>query len=535
MNLKIQCPNCSKRFTAHEDLMGKTVECGSCNHRFPVTSETIIIEKAKVYPGEHRSDDFLNRLGRSPGGAARKPAPQAPPAEEVPKVDAIMPASPGRNMAAGAGFFVILFYLLIFLIGTTENGIFQDVGIIRRIVLTSFVGLLSLGMIIYGAKNWRFQATMAALTLVAILAALTWIRPVRMTPTVADDAVVTPPKRELPVRRLETNDDDLRERVGYEAVERKLRRLGEEFGAAAPNHLLAIFVEDLKPGQFFKLEKYFMRVLRIPPAEGINRYERGAEKRDSLIVISGFPIDFEEAVRLCDPRLGRATTHPELRLIELKLSAMHDTNLDANPASASGSPGERSFFASNYKDLSALNPDVVTSAVKNLAGVPDDLELKYQEEVVLEFMRLLGSESEKDLLVDLGKGFRRWAGDNRAAQAVVANKIADWIKNGDKVHSDYLEYLIENKEPRALVFVDELWSAEPEFWSRQYALIGPVAEPRLIEHLESSPLRLRKAAATILGKIGSRQAVPALEKYREASDDELRIIVERAIKAIQER
>ena len=50
----------------NDDLSGKTVECGACDHRFLVKEELIFVERPKVYPGEKikRDDDFLSRLGR---------------------------------------------------------------------------------------------------------------------------------------------------------------------------------------------------------------------------------------------------------------------------------------------------------------------------------------------------------------------------------------------------------------------------------------------------------------------------------------
>jgi hypothetical protein len=44
-------------------------------------------------------------------------------------------------------------------------------------------------------------------------------------------------------------------------------------------------------------------------------------------VISGFPIDFDLVVKICDPRLGRVKTYPKLRLIDLELSALHDSKV----------------------------------------------------------------------------------------------------------------------------------------------------------------------------------------------------------------
>ena len=67
MNLQILCPACSRSFRVHEDLTGKTVECGACDHRFEVGPGAIMAEKSRIYPGEHH-DVLLDRLSPTPVG-----------------------------------------------------------------------------------------------------------------------------------------------------------------------------------------------------------------------------------------------------------------------------------------------------------------------------------------------------------------------------------------------------------------------------------------------------------------------------------
>lgn len=537
MNFQIQCPECGKRFTTHEDLTGKTVECGSCEHRFLIKPETMVPERAKTYPGEQREDDFLNRLAKPPQAAssAKKvrryrttsSSGQAP----SPHVDTIMPASPAENIAAGGGVALLLFYALFFVAGTREGGLFQDVPMIKRIILASFVGLVGLSLMIYGAKKWRGKAVLFGLSLVAGLAALTATRPVLTTPEVAQDSFFkakAPPRRDDP----ETQKETIKDRVGYAAVERQLRELESEFGSRADQHLIAIFIEDLSRPQFYDLQRYFKRAFAMPPDEAVNRYERN-NNADSLLVISGFEIDFDQAVRVCDPQLGRATTYPELRLIDLKLSAIHTSEVDEDLRKKLSDPRNRSFFAMNLKELGNINQDRVKDAVRNLAVVPEDLELRYQDEIVVEFMRLLGSEKDPALLANLAAGFRRWAGGNPASLAVVTQKVGKWLEEGTKIPAGFIDYLIENKEPKGLAYVDELWSEEPESWNAQYLRGGKAAEPLVREHLEKSPMRLKIEAAKILASIGTEQSLPLLKELQETPDEELRILVERAIKAIE--
>lgn len=535
MNLQIQCPSCSKRFPISEELIGKTVECGSCEHRFSVKEEEVIREVAKFYPGKKGGDDFFNRLGRTPSAVSKKASQVKPAGSASPQVDSIMPASAGQNIASGAGLILLISYSLLFFIGTTTDGSFQGMDLINRIILGSFISVIGAGMLIWGAKNWRSQAVMISLILVSVLGGLTVIRPVELIPEVSNAQFNRKPTRKPADQQVSKTIEELKLEVGYEAVERKLRGLEESHGSAAPDHLVAIFVRKLMPGQYLKLQTYFMDVFEIPPDQGINRYQRGSDKRDNLIVISGFPIDFEDAVRFCDPKLGRANTFPELRLIDLKLSATYNIETENVASNSELKPGDRAFFGTYYKNLTDLNPDMVKKAISKLASVPDDIELQYQEEVMVEFMRLVKTDLDKEAVRDLAKGFRRWGAGNRAATTVVERRISEALANGKQVNADFLEYLIENKVPGALGFVDQLWSAQPQFWNAQYIMLGPVAEPRLLQHLEGPSAPLKKQAASILARVGSARSLPILQKLQNDPDQEFQAEVERAIRAIQTR
>ena len=78
----------------NDDLVGKTVECGSCDHRFLVKEESIFAERSKVYPGENikRDDDFLSRLGRDQSTAESNRKEKSMVGGGQPRVYAIMPA-----------------------------------------------------------------------------------------------------------------------------------------------------------------------------------------------------------------------------------------------------------------------------------------------------------------------------------------------------------------------------------------------------------------------------------------------------------
>ena len=539
MSLKIQCPKCSKKFTVHEDLTGKTVECGACDHRFPVKEDTLIVEHPKVYPGEHnkRDDEFLSRLGRDPL-ASPEAGPAGPPAgAPTPKVDAIMPASAGQNIAVGAGVSFILLYALIFSLGSSEGGTFQDVDRVQRYVLGAFVVLIAGGLILFGAKNWRARAFLLALLLGGALFALILVCPIHLTPEASlvfdsgsglNQPVVPAPTDGARDRR------ELKTRVGYQAIERKLRGLEGKFGDAASQHLVGIFIEDLTSSQFHNLERYFQIELKIPPTEAISRYPRNGE-RDSLIVISGFKLDLDAVVRVCDPRLGRATTYPELRLIELKLSALHESKLTDDLRNKLSNPAHPSFFKENLNELRALDPLRRKDAVREFSEIPASVELRYGEEIVTELIRLTRNETDPQLLSDMGRALSIWAKNSPAAVDVVTKKVEKWLESKSNVPASFIAFLVAANGEKAPLLLDMLWSEDPEVWSGQYIALGVAAEKRMIFHLDGPSIRLKKAAAFVLASIGTERALPSLSKYQEVSDNELKVLVERAIAAIKAR
>lgn len=535
MNLQIQCPKCAKRFTVHEDLTGKTVECGACDHRFPVKSEAIIAERSKVYPGEQKRDDFLNRLGRDPSMPPAQNIPSREMRGSTPKVDSIMPTSAGQNMAAATGVIILALYLLTFFMGTSEGGIFQDFDEIKRYVLGGFVSVLGAGMILFGAKNWRGKAIILSLCLVAGVFALIFIRPVHLTPKVGDfpDLQDTLGKTQTPDEAA-LDDEDLKELVGYSAMERQFEAMSERFEGDPSDYLVGIFIRGLKSSQYHSIEKYFQAVLKIPITEGVHRYTRNSE-RDSLIVISGLKLDFDAVVRACDPRLGRATTYPELRLIDLKLSALHDAKPSDDLRKKLSDPYNPSFFTANLGELGVLDPLRVKDAIGQLSRVPPDVELRYRDQIAEALMGLVSLEADPLVLSDLGNALRIWAKGDQAAFDLISRRVEKSIQEKKDVPASFMNFLIENKAQTSPRLLDLLWSEDPEAWMEQYLALGSGAEPRMIEHLEGTSLRLRNAATFILATIGTEKSLARLERFQTSEDDEFRFLIERAIKAIKSR
>jgi len=103
------------------------------------------------------------------------------------------------------------------------------------------------------------------------------------------------------------------------------------------------------------------------------------------------------------------------------------------------------------------------------------------------------------------------------------------------VPKSLVDYLNDNDSEETPLIVDQLWGQDPESWSQQYINLGSSMEPRLLYHLEESPLKLKKAALLILDKTGTSLSLPTLERMKSSSDAEVKILAEDAIGSIKAR
>ncbi|MEJ6578203.1 MAG: hypothetical protein QNL33_11120 [Akkermansiaceae bacterium] len=535
MNLQIQCPSCTKRFTVHEDLTGKTVECGACDHRFPVKSESIIVERAKFYPGEHK-DDFLDRLGKKSPLEKRgdKPAKAPLTQAQMPQVDAIMPPSSGQAIAAGGGVCMLGLYGLVFFFGSIQGQIFQDVDLAKRFLLGGFVSFLGGGLIIYGAKNWRAKGIMTAVILVLALLAMIAIRPVHMTPSGVVDRVDDPVER--PDEEVEEGPRELDEVLGrtdQKAMEREIaRQSGNLNGKAVEKYVTGIYIADLHETQYQAIERYFRKKLAIPKSEALLVYKRNNDK-DRFIIISGVPMDFDTMVRYCE-FLGRATSYPKARIIDVQISATIFQEPGKDLLEKLNKVEHPAFFAQNLNELRDIDFERVSQAVRRLSRVPAEMKLNLEEQIIAELLRLSSEESDQTFLSDAGKALGIFARGSKAAVYKINSLVPFWIEDGVSVPKSMVDFLVEN-DPEAIGLIDRLWSASPDDWDEHYAALGSKIEDRLIFHLQESPLELQRAATKLIDEVGTKKSVPALTALASSDDTDLRILVARALNTVKNR
>ena len=537
MDLQIQCPECSRRFRVHEDLTGKTVECGACDQRFLVTSETVIEDRDKFYPGEHH-DALLDRLGKKPHRKVQNvsfsQAAYTPDAE----AEAALPATPGQKIAVTVGIVLFLLYTLVFVLGSGKGSIFQDVDMTKRLILAGFVAFCSFVLIIFGAKGWRAQSFLVSSFLTACLIALVLLMPIHKIPS-AGEWAGDDRQDELPGNGEDFSEQGegsvVKMRVDYRPMQREIEKhANEEEGEDGLSMVTGIYIGDITESNVQVVQEFLQRKLSLPSNEAPAAYQRNGGK-DRFIVFSGLIQQFESFVKHCE-LLGKVKTHPEIRVIEVEL----DKSMFAEPSRKvhrqMTDPTNPSYFVVNLEQLNHVNLRRVKLAVERLASPPPEgVKIRKMPRMIEELIRLLREESDGELVDNVGHALQIWAKDDKEAVGTVGRIVVSWSKSGRFIPTSLVEFLLENGSEDSALVIDGLWGKSPERWSEYYVKLGPMIEGRLINHLETSPVELKKAALRILRKIGTRESLPILEKYMDHQDDEIDILVARAITAIESR
>lgn len=534
MTQRLQCPHCSKKFTVSQDLTGKTVECGACNQQFKVALDTMVTEKDRFYPGENK-DDFLDRIGRAAPTQAASAAPMASaqPAKSAPKVDAIMPSSPGQSMAVGVGLTMLIFYALVFFLGTEDDGVFKDIGMFQRLALGGFVGALGGGLIFFGARRWRVQAFFLVVLLLGGLFAMIWLRPVEVTPVFDEDSLVED-RRELFEENRGEEVGSIREKVGYESVSEKAKEYIELHGAeAGREYVSGVYITNCDEVKTVIIGRYLKRVLNLSK-EITPFYYRRNRDQDRLVVIAGVVVEFDTLVEACE-KIGKASSYPEDRIVLLDPDPKLFQKLGGEKREQLINPADPAFFDLNLAELSNIEMERVKRAVSRLAAVPEDVEKRYRARIIPALLNLMESRKDLDLLRDVGLALDTWGEASEGNLARVSKQVREWVENEHSVAEPYLDYLISGGSPEAADLVNRLWQESPSKWGEQFEDLGSSAEDLVIDHLENPLPKLRREAARLLARIGSDKSLPALRQGLGSDDADFRRAVEQAITSIERR
>jgi predicted Zn finger-like uncharacterized protein len=522
--LLIRCPSCGQRFKVGEDLRGRTVECGGCEHRFRIHDEVIVRGK-KFYPGE-RASSGLNRFQRVPLAVA-PPVMGAPGVryEEAPDPSIVEPVSPQRIFAGLIGGATIVMMALLIIVGAKRGGALDGITTGNRMIMAGFAGLLGSILLIYA--NPRARARAIAIGLLASIVLVTM--PIFFTggskSLGGGNFVPMQPLEIAPPKKTDDEETDiiteLRRRIGTAPLTAEIERLSRE---QSPRHAVGIWLRDLQERNRFLIMDYILRATGADPQS--HYYPRG--NGDFLMVVTGIDMPLEEVAKVAEPLGSVKRVIPEIAVIEVRVN---NENFVEGPIEKLTDRNNPAFYDLNKRELESIDLERIERAVKRLAEAEPKI---YRSDITGRLISLLTTPEVK-FKGAICDALATWSEDPAPA-AEAALKVADkLLARKAPIPEEMIALIVKAKNPGVIPIIDSLWSETPSHWEMQYSEIGQAAEPTLLKRFPQTKGWQRQSAVRLLGKVGGANSLPYLEQAKTGADPELRVLLDKAIQSIRSR
>lgn len=528
MLLLIRCPTCGQRFKVGQDLTGRTVECGGCEHRFRITDDVIVRGK-KFYPGERR-DAQLDRFHRVPlSGAPPIIGTQTVSYNEAPSPAAYEPASPQRILAGFCGIILMLAIALLLIFGASRGGMLDGMLTPNRLLMAGFTGLVGTVLLVYANPRARIKAVAVGMLFSAGLMAIPFYFTAGSVPLNAHQSLSkqpippsAPDNTQSSTKPSESTEiSQLRQLIGTDPLVEENQRLAL---AGSAHRAIGLWLRDMSEQHRYLIRDYILRTTGADPQS--HYFPRG--NGNFLMVVTGTTIPIEELAKLAAP-LGKVEKiHKEIQVIEVKVK---NENFIEGPIEKLNNRDDPAFYDLNKLELDSIDLTRVEKAVKRLAEAKPNV---YRSDISSRLINLLGTPEVK-FKGDICHALKAWSAQPGVASEIALNEVQKMITNGVAVPLEMMELIVHEKNARVLPVIHQLWENNPQQWESLYGDVGASAEQKLLSSFSETKGPLRYSAVRLLGKTGSAASLPLLEATIPQANAELRILLEKSIRSIRER
>lgn len=521
MLLLIRCPSCGQRFKVGEDLRGRTVECGGCEHRFRINDEVVVRGK-KFYPGERR-DPGLNRFQRVPLAIASATS-SMPEVRymEAPNPVSFEPTPPQRIIAGIAGVAGMVFMALLLMFGSNRGGILDGMETPNRLMMAGFTGFLGIVMLIYANPRARAKAFMFGLLMTAGLVSLPFFFTVGSVPLAelssegdepaAAPEVVSPKEKEI---------SEIRNIIGTRPLEEEIERLSRE---GSPKHAYGIWLRDMRQHNRYLVRDYIQRTTGVdaPPIY----YPRN--KGDFLMVVVGTNASLDAISKIASSLGPVEKVHTDLAVVEVKVN---NESFVEGPIEKLNDRNDPAFYDLNKRELESIDLARVSKAVKRLAEAEPKV---YRNDINRKLLTLLAAKWV-DFKGDVCNALSVWAEKPGPAGEAALAEAKDLISRKGVVPPEMIALIVKEKNLGVIPILDELWAKNPTRWETFYGDMGPSAEESLIKRFGTAEGFMRQSVVRLLGRVGGVESLPLLEAALNGADAELKVLIEKSIQSIKGR
>jgi len=531
-DVSIRCPGCGQRFTVGQQLVGRVVECGSCDRRFRV-EEDVMVRQRKFYPGEHR-DPSLEHFGRVP---MRAPvAPSFEPAQyssDPPPAAAVGPTSPIRIMFGIGGVVLAAIVALILIFGGNPGGALDGAPLVKRLILAAFAGALTLVLLLIANPRSRLKGGLSGAAIAIGLVCL---------PFAFQDGVHSVPSGEGQLVPLDREDDgeesvvveDPHAQIKEEMVYQPLQRALDSYEPGGKEGLTAVGIW-LRNLRYFNREQVVDFLVRRTGAaepggskEGSWLYPRDEARGDFLLVLRDVEPGLGAVAGLCGQFGEIKRIVEDLSVIEVVVD--NDAFVQGDLSALQDSSSAR-FYELNKRELDSINLERANAAVKRLGTVEPKL---YRDDIVRRMQELL-EEGDTETKREVAEALSVWAEPGDGSVGAVRKAAAELLKEEGTVPRAVVAFLARSRDSASIPLVHELWIGDSKEWEALYGDFGPGIEDGVLGVLPEAEPLLKFSAVRLLGRVGTPKALPALRSEQQDAASELAVIIGQAIAGIEKR
>lgn len=527
--LHISCPACSQRFKVGPELYNRTVECGTCEHRFLIEDE-VILRGRKYYPGQRQPNDL---------GKLQRIQPQADmitdPSTHVTYGDApdstkYEPTSPLRIIAAGIGVAIMLLMMLVLMIGADRESILSNITTERRLVMAIFAAILGSGLLIYGNPKTRIRAVTGSLLGTLILVSLPFIfqggSEVPLWNGTDLNATDDSSSEDGDPSAGKTDKIPLVDLIGTAPLEEEIARFR---ASNSEKTAIGLWLKNLVPSYQFLVRDFAMRKLGADHQTHYFRREHPISRRQShLLVVSGTEVDFERIAELTAP-IGEVTNqYPELSIVEIEVD---NSNFVEGPINKLGDRRDPAFYELNKRELDSIDLSRVEKAVRRLMDAEPKI---YQSDIQKRLIYLLQADYV-EFKGEVCRALKLWGSRSKEEGEAGMAGLSQLLAKKKKIPTELIELIIKSGNKEVIPYLNELWKQSALDWENLYMLTDETAEPFVLRDLDDATGRHQQSAVRILGKIGTHDSIPTLTKLVDHPNVELSLLAKKSLKSIRER
>ena len=499
------------------------VECGACDTRFRI-NEDVILRSKKFYPGERDSTE-LNRFQRVPLSAAAPEGLQTMRYADFNQHDQLEPTSPQRIVAGIIGVGTMAAITLMFIFSSGPGGTLSAMPLENKLIMGGFVAAIGVASLVYANPKARAKAVFFGLLMAAgMLTIPFFIKGPNITYTdgggTSKDYVDPTDPLLFPEEQVDPLTT-LRDRFSTNPLEAEQNRLGI---SGSDKNAYGIYLTNLLQRNIYTVRDYLIR----DTIAGDSSHPYPRDDGDYLMVLTDVSMGITEVAEIAG-RLGTTKEiHPEIGIIVVSVD--NEQFLDS-AADKLNNQKDPAFYTLNQRELANLDLDRVKRAVERLANAEPSI---YREDIsglLLELMEKPGIHFHDEL----AKALLVWLQDPSTAGEAGLKALQGQIAAGEPASENLVVLLTKGKIQETIPSVHTLWLANPSTWERHFAEFGSAIEPNVLAQLNSDNAPLRRSAINLLGLIGTESCLLPLEQLATSEDPEVRVLAERAVKAIKGR